>query len=100
MLTATLPAPVAPPFRTAAPVTLYGRRWCAYSRLARRRLDRLEIPYDYVDLDRHPDDERRLSETLGGHVYPPGVQIAHELLRQPPPRPLGLAPWGAGLWCA
>src|SRR4051794_38535326 len=96
MLTATLPAPVAPPFRTAAPATLYGRRWCAYSRLARRRLDRLEIPYDYVDLDRHPEDERRLAETLGGRVYSPVVQIADELLRQPDPSELDLALWRAG----
>lgn len=70
----------APP---VAPVIVYGRRWCAISQMTRRQLERLGVPYDYVDLDRHPEAESRLSWITGGRVHSPVVYVGGEVLVQP-----------------
>jgi mycoredoxin len=51
--------------------------------MVRRHLDRLGIPYDYVDLDANPDAEGRLSWITGGRVHSPVVYVGGELLIQP-----------------
>jgi len=73
------PAPATGP----APVTVYGRRWCGYSQLVRRQLDRLGVPYEYVDLDLHPEAESRLEWLTGGRVHSPVVSVGGRLLVQP-----------------
>lgn len=70
----------APP---AIPVVVYGRRWCALSQMVRRHLDRLGVPYEYVDLDMDPTAQRRLSWLTGGRVHSPIVYAGGELLVQP-----------------
>lgn len=37
------------------PITVYGQPSCQPCRLVQRRLDRDQVPYDYVDLTQHPD---------------------------------------------
>jgi mycoredoxin len=77
--------------RSARPITeivVYGRRWCALSQMVRRYLDRLGIPYEYVDLDLHPEVEARLSWMTGGHVRTPTVYLGDEVLVQPTIREL------------
>ncbi|GIW11516.1 MAG: hypothetical protein KatS3mg061_2573 [Dehalococcoidia bacterium] len=44
-----------------APVVVYGTSWCAASQLIRRYLERLGIPYRYVDLERDPTRRRPAS---------------------------------------
>ncbi len=70
----------APP---AIPVVVYGRRWCAVSQMVRRYLDRLGVPYEYVDLDLDPGAEARLAWLTGGRVHSPVVYVGGELLVQP-----------------
>ncbi|MFG2056184.1 glutaredoxin family protein [Micromonospora sp. NPDC048930] len=65
------------------PVVVYGRRWCAISQMVRRYLDRTGMPYQYVDLDLHPDAEARLAWLTGGRVHSPIVSVDGELLVQP-----------------
>jgi mycoredoxin len=77
--------------RTAPPVipiVVYGRRWCAISQMVRRYLDRLGVPYEYVDLDLHPEAEARLSWMTGGRVRSPTVYVGGEVLVQPSIREL------------
>lgn len=71
------------PRRTATDVVIYGRRWCALSQMLRRHLNRLGVPYDYVDLDANPTVEARLEWLTGGRVYSPLVSIGGRLLVQP-----------------
>ena len=90
MLASTIPSPfdaVAPRTRTA-PVVVYGRRWCAISQMTRRQLDRLGVPYEYVDLDRHPEAESQLAWLTGGRVHSPIVSVGGRLLVQPSGREL------------
>jgi mycoredoxin len=71
------------PGPAVAPVVVYGRRWCALSQMARRQLDRLAVPYEYVDLDLHPEAESRLAWVTGGRVHSPIVSVGGEVLVQP-----------------
>lgn len=81
-MSALRPVPLAPR-RTATDVVVYGRRWCALSQMLRRHLNRIGVPYEYVDLDLHPEVEARLEWLTGGRVYSPLVSIDGRLLVQP-----------------
>jgi len=76
---------------TAVPLTVYGRPWCGVSQMTRRYLDRLGVPYEYVDLDRHPEVERQLSWLTGGRVRSPTIRLGDQLLVAPSTRELGQA---------
>jgi mycoredoxin len=71
------------PSTTRIPLTIYGRPWCGISQMIRRYLDRIGIPYDYVDLDRDPDAEAQLSWISGGRLRTPMVRVGDEMLVQP-----------------
>jgi mycoredoxin len=79
------------PSTTTVPLTVYGRQWCAISQMIRRYLDRMGIPYQYIDLDRHPEVESQLAWVTGGRVRTPIVRLDGELLVQPSVRELGRA---------
>jgi mycoredoxin len=66
-----------------APVTVYGTRWCAASQLVRRYLDRLGIPYRYVDLEEEPAAAAQLRWLTGGYASHPTVSVAGEILIEP-----------------
>ena len=78
--------PVAPfPTRrvATAPVTVYGTRWCAQSQMVRRHLDRLGIPYRYVDLETDPEAAAEVRWLTGGYVSHPTVSIGGDVLVEP-----------------
>lgn len=66
-----------------APVVVYGTRWCAASQLVRRYLDRLGIPYRYVDLEATPEAAAQLRWLTGGYASHPTVSVAGEILIEP-----------------
>ena len=70
------------------PVVVYGTRWCGMSQMVRRHLDRLGVPYEYVDLEMEPDAARRLAWMTGGSVSHPTVYVGGELLVEPSLREL------------
>src|SRR4051812_9323208 len=86
LLTAPCAAPASP--RDGAPVVVYGRRWCAYSRLTCRDLDELGVSYDYVDLDEDPRASSRLWWITEGRPYVPVVTVGGDVLVQPGPEDL------------
>jgi mycoredoxin len=69
-------------------VVVYGRPWCALSQMVRRYLDRAGVPYEYVDLDLHPEVEARLGWMTGGRVRTPTVDLGGEVFVQPSIREL------------
>jgi len=76
--------PVRPaPRLRAAPVAVYGNRWCGITQLIRRALDRAGIAHAYVDLDDHPEVRARLSALSGGRLRTPLVHIGGEWLMEP-----------------
>lgn len=77
------------PIRTRLPVVVYGNRWCGITQIVRRYLERQGVPYRYVDLDLHPEAERRLRWMAGGDLRNPVVYIDGEWIEQPSVRELG-----------
>lgn len=67
----------------AAPVVVYGTRWCAASQMVRRHLDRLGVPYRYVDLEWDDGAASRVAWLTGGYVSHPTVSVAGEVLVEP-----------------
>jgi mycoredoxin len=65
------------------PVTVYGTRWCAMSQMVRRHLDRLGIPYRYVDLEADPEAAAQVRWLTGGYLSHPTVSVAGEVLVEP-----------------
>lgn len=76
---------------SGVPLTVYGRRWCGISQMIRRYLDRLGVPYEYVDMDENPDVESQLSWLTGGRVRSPTIRLGDQLLVQPSTRELAQA---------
>lgn len=68
-----------------AGVVVYGNRWCGITQMIRRTLDRAGVAYDYVDLDAHPDVQRRLQWMVGRGFRQPLVYVAGRWLEQPSP---------------
>ncbi len=84
----------APP---SVPVIVYGTRWCAATQMVRRYLDRMGVPYRYVDLDTDPTAAAQLRWWTGGYVSHPTVYIGGEVLVEPTIRELDWALARSGL---
>jgi mycoredoxin len=65
------------------PIVVYGTSWCAASQMVRRYLDRLGVPYRYVDLEYDPAAAARLRWLTGGTVSHPTVYVGGEYLVEP-----------------
>jgi mycoredoxin len=85
------------PAVATAPVTVYGNRWCGIAQMVRRMLDRAGVAYRYVDLDLHPEVERRLRWMTGGDLRTPVVDVGGRWLEQPTSRELRWALSRSGL---
>jgi mycoredoxin len=71
------------------PVIVYGTRWCAKTQMIRRYLDRMGVPYSFVDLDSNPSGRDQLRWMTGGYVLHPTVYIGGQILIEPDIRTLG-----------
>lgn len=81
------------------PVVVYGTSWCAQTQMIRRYLERLGVPYRYVDLELHPELLPRLRFLTGGRLSHPVVYVAGEVLVEPSLRELeGALLRGGYLW--
>jgi mycoredoxin len=67
----------------AIPVIVYGTRWCAKTQMVRRHLDRLGVPYSFIDLDSDPAAKDQLRWLTGGYAMHPAVYIGGQMLIEP-----------------
>lgn len=67
----------------SAPVVVYGTRWCAASQMVRRYLDRLGIPYVFVDMEANPYAAQQVRWLTGDYASHPTVSVAGEVLVEP-----------------
>ena len=79
-------------------VTMYSTSWCGYCRRLQRQLDEAGIDYEYVDLDLHPEIERRLRLTLGPRLHTPLVYVDGDWYMAPSMRELQHALARHGAW--
>jgi len=72
-------------------IILYGTTWCFDSRRARRIFDELEIPYQWIDIDKDPAARAYVEEVNHGFrsvptiIFPDGsklVEPSNEVLRE------------------
>lgn len=66
-----------------APIVVYGTSWCAATQMVRRYLDRLGVPYRYVDIEADLNAAARLRWMTGGSLSHPTVTVAGEVLVEP-----------------
>ncbi len=69
-------------------VLVFGTSWCAQTMMVRRALERLGVPYRYIDIERDPRAADQLRWWTGGYVSHPTVYIDGEILVEPSPREL------------
>lgn len=71
-------------------IIMYGTTWCFDSRRARRIFDELEIPYQWIDIDKDPVARSYVEEVNHGFrsvptiIFPDGsmlVEPSNEVLR-------------------
>jgi mycoredoxin len=67
----------------SVPVAIYGNSWCGMTQMVRRGLDRAGVDYQYVDLDLHPDVDRKLRRLGGPGLRTPVVYVDGEWLTAP-----------------
>ena len=79
------------------PIVVYGTHWCAATQMVRRYLDRMRLPYRYVDIERDPHAVRQLQWWTGGYASHPTVYIGGEVLVEPTVRELDWALARSGL---
>ena len=65
------------------PVIVYGTRWCGATQVVRRYLERMGVPYEYVDLEQDADAVEQLRWLTGGYASHPTVYIGGEILVEP-----------------
>ncbi len=64
-----------------ADLTVYGADWCPDCRRSKRLLDRLQVPYTYVDVDADPEALEMMKSLNGGRqsipvvVFPDGHHL-------------------------
>lgn len=59
-----------------AELTVYGADWCPDCRRSKRLLDRLEVPYTYLDVDADPEAMTAMKSRNGGRQSIPVVVFA------------------------
>jgi len=80
-----------------APVVVYGTSWCAASQMVRRHLQRLGLPYGFVDLETDPVAASQVAWLSGGYVSHPTVSVGGSVLVEPSIAELDRALERAGL---
>lgn len=73
------PAPAGP----GQAVLVYGTQWCASTQMVRRYLDRLQVVYQYRDMEFDAEATRQVRWWAGGDASHPTVQVGGEVLVEP-----------------
>ena len=69
--------------RSTTPVVVYGTNWCAATRMVRRHLDRLGVPYVFRDMEYDLAAARQVKWWTGGSLSHPTVQVGGQVLVEP-----------------
>ena len=72
-------------------VTVYGADWCGPTRKSRAFLDRLRIPYTYVNVEEDQSASAWVREQNGGQELKPTITVGERVLRAPSEAELNMA---------
>ena len=51
-------------------VEIYTKNWCGYCRMAKLLLNKLQIPYQKIEISDHADKEKEMIERAGKRTVP------------------------------
>lgn len=77
-------------------ITVYGADWCGDTRMTRAQLQRLNVPFTYVNVDADPQGAEFVRANNGGKQKLPTVDVAGTILSIPDEDELEAALKGAG----
>lgn len=60
---------------TQTQITVYGTDWCGDTRQSLRQLDRLGVPYEYVNIDEDADGEKVVLAFNKGRRRVPTIEL-------------------------
>ena len=62
---------------------VFGADWCSMTKRTLAHLDRIKVPYDYVDIDNDDAARKWVAEQNGGKEKKPTLDIAGTILTEP-----------------
>lgn len=65
------------------PITLYTTKTCGYCYRLKWRLKHKGIPYEEIDVNKHPEYNARILQATGGFRTVPTVEVGEKLLVNP-----------------
>lgn len=76
---------------TTKNVVMYGSLWCGFTQRAIAFMDKLGVPYEYVDLDSDAEAEALVASWNNGRSIRPTFDIAGEHMVNPSPHQIEAA---------
>ncbi|MDQ1469441.1 MAG: thioredoxin reductase [Bryobacterales bacterium] len=64
-------------------ITVYGADWCPLTRRALVYLERLGVPFEYVDVEANPDASEWVKSQNNGKEKKPTIDINGKILSEP-----------------
>ncbi len=64
-------------------VRIYGAEWCEDTQRTREHLEKLGVPYDYIDVDRDEHARIWVKQQNGGKQKTPTLEVADRVLSVP-----------------
>jgi mycoredoxin len=62
---------------------VYGANWCEDTQATRESLDRLGVPYEYIDVDASPQAKEWVKQQNGGKQRTPTLDLRGRILVEP-----------------
>ena len=78
-------------------VKVYGANWCGHTTMARRHLDELGVPYQYIDVDDNPEASQWVKDHNHGMEVKPTIDVDGTVMTNPSNSELDSALMQAGL---
>lgn len=66
-----------------ADIKVYGADWCSATQLTLRYLDKLGVPYEYIDVDDNPEASEWVKQQNNGKEKKPTLQIDGKVFTEP-----------------
>ena len=64
-------------------IKVYGADWCEDTQRTRERLDKLSVPYEYIDVDQDKAAEAWIKQQNNGKRNTPTVDFGGKILTEP-----------------
>lgn len=67
----------------ATTIKVYGADWCGDTKMTLAQLKRLDVPFDYIDIEQDPAGEQWVKDQNNGKLKRPTVDVGGRVLVEP-----------------